>query len=453
MIVTLWYDRIDWLNGWCQEYQDALKNQFNWNEQLIEYFHHCSSQELLQLSGLQWLVKPIDEFEEGGVHIYTMSLPQLIPSNHWGGPIHSFRNISEKAKQLIREGKLTLYISGDREGWPCSRYMKSLLTAIREAGFEHCEIYHSTGNVDWQDDWEEWKSANLELVGNFAFAGVFSHDYFERLTCSYYLLRISPDPQQIHDETERTRNFLSFNRMARPHRFALYSEVLRNNLLDNSFFSFHGVMPWNKYTSENVPVEPTCYSEIVNHIFNNYKEKNDWLDKCISEELIVKRTIDYNEENIPGLFAYANETQGLYDNSYFSLISETLFVEPGRFITEKTYKSLFAGHPFIFIGQSGILRLLKEHGYKTFPEMFDESYDDIEDHSERFNAVINEVIKFCNKSDEEKQEIYKTVLPSIEHNQKLFFSDTRKHAWQKQVQSMLAKIGKTDEENLDKNKT
>lgn len=453
MNVTLWYDRIEWVNGWCDEYHLALTNKFNVNEQIFKYFYNCSSRELLELSELEFSVRPIDEFEEDGINIYTVSLPQLIPSSHWGGAIHSFRNISEKAKQLIREGKLTLYVSNDMEAWPCSRYMKEVLIAIREAGLEHCDIFHSTGNVDWSEDWENWKSANLELVGDFSFAGVFTHDYFERLTCDYYYKRISPDPQKIHDETNRTRNFLSFNRAGRPHRFALYSELLRNNLLDNSFFSFHGVMPWIDYTGENVPVEPKHYSDIVNNIFNNYKEKIDWLDKCISDEQILKRTIDFNEENIPGMFAYANETQALYDNSYFSLIGETHFTEPGRFITEKTYKSLFAGHPFIFIGQSGILRLLKEHGYKSFPEMFDESYDDIEDHSERFNAVINQVIKFCNKSDEEKQQIYKTVLPSIEHNQKLFFSDARKHAWQKQVHSIVAKIGKTDEENLDKNQT
>ena len=79
-------------------------------------------------------------------------------------------------------------------------------------------------------------------------------------------------------------------------------------------------------------------------------------------------------------------------------------------------------HPFIILGRPGILKNLKEKGFQTFPELFDESYDEIEDDYERFTKVVSEVKRVCELDINELHEIYSTkLLSKIVYNQKHFY--------------------------------
>jgi hypothetical protein len=49
-----------------------------------------------------------------------------------------------------------------------------------------------------------------------------------------------------------------------------------------------------------------------------------------------------------------------------------------------------------------MLSLLKEKGFETFPELFDESYDDEENPIKRISMIVDEVEKFTNLTFEEK---------------------------------------------------
>jgi len=88
------------------------------------------------------------------------------------------------------------------------------------------------------------------------------------------------------------------------------------------------------------------------------------------------------------------------------------------FISEKTYKPIYNLHPFINVGGPGILKLLRDDGYATFPELFDESYDEIKNCSDRIKQIITEVEKFCNKDSKVLDDIYssKTFQDKLLHN-------------------------------------
>jgi len=108
--------------------------------------------------------------------------------------------------------------------------------------------------------------------------------------------------------------------------------------------------------------------------------------------------------------------------SYFSLVTESeihpFFKNNPCKVTEKTYKAI-SFHPFIIIGGRGILKYIRSLGFKTFPEMFDESYDDIEDNYERIDFIYKEVKKLCDMDDEELHKIYVSIIPKIRHNCKI----------------------------------
>ena len=115
----------------------------------------------------------------------------------------------------------------------------------------------------------------------------------------------------------------------------------------------------------------------------------------------------------------------LYRDSYASLVTETV-VDTGNkgvlFISEKTYQPIYNLHPFLNVGGPGILKLLKKDGYATFPELFDESYDEITNCSTRIQKVITEVEKFCNIDSKVLDNIYssKTFQDKLIHNFTIF---------------------------------
>ena len=74
------------------------------------------------------------------------------------------------------------------------------------------------------------------------------------------------------------------------------------------------------------------------------------------------------------------------------------------------------------MGCAYTLEYLRSRGFKTFPELFDESYDEIEDDYSRFMFIMNEVERVCNLPEEELHERYVSILPKIEHNQQIFYN-------------------------------
>lgn len=104
-----------------------------------------------------------------------------------------------------------------------------------------------------------------------------------------------------------------------------------------------------------------------------------------------------------------------YTNTCFSVVAET---DPSHkdliFITEKTFKPISAGHPFIIHGNPGTLSCLKDNGFKTFDKLFDERYDNIEDPFERLVAIVDEIENF----DATKLEL---IENEVQHNYNLFY--------------------------------
>jgi hypothetical protein len=80
----------------------------------------------------------------------------------------------------------------------------------------------------------------------------------------------------------------------------------------------------------------------------------------------------------------------LFTQSYCHIVIETLFdtdQSGGAFITEKTYKAIKYGQPFVVVGAVGSLAALRRAGYRTFDHAIDNSYDLIYDNTQRWLAI------------------------------------------------------------------
>jgi len=134
-------------------------------------------------------------------------------------------------------------------------------------------------------------------------------------------------------------------------------------------------------------------------------------------------------------------------NSYFNIITESYMYSKSLpqshktifEMSEKTYKALIC-QPFIHLGSYGVLKYMRSMGYKTFPELFDESYDDIINHTDRLLAVVDSIEKVCKMDEKEFHNIYcKEIIPKVIHNRELVASKKiKENIWSKFIKELLA---------------
>ncbi len=105
------------------------------------------------------------------------------------------------------------------------------------------------------------------------------------------------------------------------------------------------------------------------------------------------------------------------------IVAETLFETNKIHLTEKIFKPIVMEQPFILFGPSGSLNYLKNYGFKTFDEVWNESYDGIQNHQERFFKIIELINTLNSLNDEEFKNIMNRCHQITEYNRKWFYSE------------------------------
>jgi hypothetical protein len=205
----------------------------------------------------------------------------------------------------------------------------------------------------------------------------------------------------------KTKNFLSYNGNFRSGRLALVSEIIRNNLDNKSYISFIG--------GTFLKIE-NCVPEATKMLSN---EGKTFLEKYVNNW--TPKYIDINAEEKHSDILKSDKRH--YLNTYFSLVTETETSKNVLFLTEKIFKPIVFYHPFIVWGQPHTLTYLRSLGYETFPEIFSEEYDEIEDERLRLELIVDQISKFVKLTTDEKDAKFASVIKKLEHNRNLFFSD------------------------------
>ena len=106
-----------------------------------------------------------------------------------------------------------------------------------------------------------------------------------------------------------------------------------------------------------------------------------------------------------------------YNRTQFSVVVETSMNSNSVFLTEKTMKPLALQHPFITLGDTGSLALLRSAGFETFENIFDESYDSIVNPTTKINKVYDQIKNYNSNG------YSKLTEDKLEHNYNLFHND------------------------------
>jgi hypothetical protein len=195
------------------------------------------------------------------------------------------------------------------------------------------------------------------------------------------------------DQRQITRTFVAPNRIIageRQHRLEVLYHIFRNGMLDN-----HISCP------KTCPAENISIVDAVKPLITKYPD------------------IESVFANAPLPLNFAGETNhpmhscwlSLFDQcaeSLLYLVTETVATGRRHHITEKTFKPIAMGMPFVIVGTKHSLKYLRSYGFRTFEGIWDESYDQAED-----DVRIKRIASLLRSLDE--------LPPVIEHNWNHFY--------------------------------
>ena len=201
----------------------------------------------------------------------------------------------------------------------------------------------------------------------------------------------------------RDHDFVALNRTHKWWRATCMADLHRSRLLDQSLWSYNPEIDIGDQRDDN----PICVADLPGLLTDLETFLQNGAHRCDDLDDITQN--DHRTVNT-----------GLYQTAYCHLILETHFdadQSGGTFLTEKTYKCLKFGQPFVIIGPPGSLRALRDRGYRVFDHAMDNSYDDILDNTQRWRA-IKRTIQAIKQQD--VQSWFESCLDDVRWNQHYF---------------------------------
>ena len=192
-------------------------------------------------------------------------------------------------------------------------------------------------------------------------------------------LRMLRTTDKIFSTHNKPFKFLYLNGKSRQHRIELWKKLENNNTLP---LSLHSWLDRISFAEHSIPVTPLPFeydSPFTNGgIVHLYKE--DWPRyRQLKKEFWRNHWID------------GHIVPSQYINTYFT---ETT-VDGDPFLTEKIFKPILAGHPFIALASAGFYDALHNLGFKTFSPYIDESFDHEENIHTRLTLIADQIKQLC----------------------------------------------------------
>jgi len=199
--------------------------------------------------------------------------------------------------------------------------------------------------------------------------------------------------------------FLCMNRVVRPHRRLIVCFLQRIGLLDKSLVSFREENP--SQTRFDDPGLQTAWEDVQKK-----------LPLTIDRDLPLD-----NVAYARGNFAAVSIGEAYpYRQAYFNIVNETHFFSSVRFVSEKIWKPILNGQPFMVVGTPGSLAYVQSLGFKTFAPRIDESYDAIVDDDHRMKSLFLLIGRLGQMSLRQWADLHQELKPIADFNAELLQS-------------------------------
>jgi hypothetical protein len=218
----------------------------------------------------------------------------------------------------------------------------------------------------------------------------------------FEIVRDEPSVEKaINLQFSRDFNSLNKSTMHNPHIAYHCYMLLQNNFLKR------GIVSLNYFEDERNGDRPGMM-----HAYFPPLKDEAW------NELMPKyypRHVDFQPDEYHYSPDYNEIPYDVFDASLLTFVNET-HINKSIILSEKIYKPIRAGHPFIYMGDAGALAQLRQNGYATDFLDIDTSYDDIEEEVERAIAVNTQLTKWIHRPRAEKIELIREAMPELKRN-------------------------------------
>ena len=226
---------------------------------------------------------------------------------------------------------------------------------------------------------------------------------------------------QPWDQRTPTKTFIAPNRIIageRLHRLEVLYHIFKNQMLDNHI-SCPAVCP-----AENISIQ-----DAIKPLIAKYPD---------IEEVFAAQSLPINfegETDHPMHSCWLSLFKEAADSLLY-LVTETVATGRRHHITEKTFKPIAMGMPFMIVGTQGSLKYLRSYGFRTFDSIWDESYDDADD-KDRIAMIADTLRSLDNLTPEGRQDLFDRAKPIIEHNWNHFYGGGFEKVLWAEIQDML----------------
>lgn len=197
---------------------------------------------------------------------------------------------------------------------------------------------------------------------------------------------------EIFSNILKPYKFFFLNGRIRPHRKFLLEKFNKSGLLDKCIWS---CLDSNGSNNRNIRLLDDNKNLMSN------PSKIQYLAKKYEHPRYQSRTEISTTDGFVKYDLFNNEwgevyiePQG-YIDSFFSLVTETVFEYPYSFRTEKIWKPVAVGHPWVAVANQGFYRDIRNLGFQTFGHLIDESFDLIENNQDRIERIAELVEDLC----------------------------------------------------------
>jgi hypothetical protein len=311
--------------------------------------------------------------------------------------------LPEKLKEQIRNRTAMVYYDQSWEGFPMIdnvNYFEKFYENFSKFQLPSSQFTLATSNLLESTLHDEWCTQNsitdkMTIISANFFAGLSAQNTF----FGKGIHDVTFDDHIEYKSLNSVTLFNCMNRVTRDHRICFIAMLNYYNLLDS-----------NKISHNSFPPHHVNEIKIQNFRHHPSYESNNVLDVTSKLPLILDST-EFGVNKAQNFF------KEIYLESWITVVTETLATTPNTmFFSEKIYKPMRARHPFILLGIRGSLRELKRQGFKTFDAWWDESYDDIENITDRMEAICKLLLSLEIKTKDEWITIYKDMYTVFEHN-------------------------------------
>lgn len=234
-------------------------------------------------------------------------------------------------------------------------------------------------------------------------------DWFD--TTAYFYKTIRPtlleDNLTVHNNKPKYFDILLG--CQRVHRNHVFSYIQSNQLVDQVIMAYH------------------------RHWSQDLRESGEYIFDDDNVEFIEPLHHTINKVNYYGHEIMLSQIVPLkiYNDTYYSVVTETNAVNEFNFYTEKTVKPILGKRLFVIIAGQHFLKNLRSLGFCTFDGIIDESYDQIADDADRWTQALDQVRALCQR---DPVEVYQQIQHIVEHNQQLMLT----REWYKDFNRSLA---------------